>query len=119
MCASALQQAQVRKVYFAATDPKTGAVVSTDHFFDRPGLNHRVEYKGGLLAQEASSMLKAFFRARRERNKKLNQELGGRKARRDLMNREGALHKAKLLSRKTILPSLAEGPDTDPRDPLP
>lgn len=89
MCAAALQQARVKKVYFAAPDPKAGAVISTDHFFDREKLNHYVAWEEGPLTEEAAAMLKSFFRGRRLANKALNRELGGRAARRRLMEKAG------------------------------
>ena len=89
MCASALQQARIKKLYFAASDPKAGAVASVDHFFDRKELNHRVDWEAGLLAEEASALLKNVFKARRARNKALNQRLGGRGARKNFMEAHG------------------------------
>lgn len=116
MCASALQQARVRKVYFAAEDPKAGAVCSCDRFFEREGLNHSVEWERGPLTEEASAMLKNFFKARRERNKKLNQRLGGRAARRSLMESEGPSIKAQALPAEGISSSLPDRPDKDAVD---
>lgn len=89
MCASALQQARIKKVFFACRDPKAGAVCSTDHFFEREGLNHKVEWALGPFTEEASAMLKDFFKEKRRRNKELNRQLGGRGARRALMQEEG------------------------------
>lgn len=94
MCAAALQQARIKKVYFACRDPKAGAVCSTDHFFARAGLNHRVEWTEGPLTDEASALLKDFFRRRRARNKALNKKLGGRGARKALMETQGPALKA-------------------------
>ncbi len=118
MCASALQQARVAKVYYAAPDPKTGALVSTDRFFERPGLNHKVAYEGGLLEEEASAMLKQFFREKRSRNKALNKKLGGREARRKLMEQEGGLRKAKLRSGEGEGFGWENRPDGNASDPL-
>ena len=84
MCASALQQARINTVYFAAIDTKTGAVVSVDNFFDRDFLNHKVEYQAGLLEDESSSLLKQFFQDKRKRNKALEAELGGRSQRKQM-----------------------------------
>lgn len=66
MCASALQQARIKKVFFACTDPKAGAVCSCDHFLDKSHLNHKVLWEKGLLENEASSLLKQFFKELRE-----------------------------------------------------
>lgn len=65
MCAGAIVHARVQRVVYATTDPRAGAVESAFQFFDNAALNHRVEYQGGLLAAEASQLLKDFFKARR------------------------------------------------------
>lgn len=68
MCAGAIVQARIRKVYYAAADPKAGAAGSiTDVFAIRQ--NHQVYVAGGLMADEGSSILKLFFRERRQQNK--------------------------------------------------
>lgn len=65
MCLGAIVQARVRRVVYAAPDPKAGAVSSTMRFpFDR--LNHRPEILSGILAAESSALLRDFFRARRK-----------------------------------------------------
>lgn len=69
MCAGAIVHARVDRVVFAATEPKAGAIVSTQCFFDRPQLNYRVVAEGGLLAEEASELLKGFFSRRRAEKK--------------------------------------------------
>ena len=69
MCAGAIVHARLRRVVFAATEPKAGAIVSSQHFFEQPQLNHRVEYIGGCLQSEASEMLSEFFRRRRQEKK--------------------------------------------------
>ncbi|WP_188981259.1 tRNA adenosine(34) deaminase TadA [Pseudomonas matsuisoli] len=65
MCAGLIVHARVQRVVFAASEPRAGAVVSRSQFFDQDYLNHRVLLEGGLLAEEAGEMLKAFFKARR------------------------------------------------------
>ncbi|MGD8909721.1 MAG: tRNA adenosine(34) deaminase TadA [Chromatiales bacterium] len=70
MCAGAIVHARVKRVVYGAKDPKGGAAGSvfdllpSDHRF-----NHRVEIEGGLLQQECSDILKAFFRQRRRQQK--------------------------------------------------
>ncbi len=66
MCAGAIQQARIRHVYFGASDPKGGAVVSCGNIFDLPGLNHHVGYTGAILADECSTALSNFFRNLRQ-----------------------------------------------------
>lgn len=66
MCAMALVHARVARVVYAADDPKTGAAGSVFDTLISDRHNHRVEVQGGLLAEEASSLLRDFFRARRQ-----------------------------------------------------
>ena len=65
MCAGAIIQSHIRHVYFGASDPKGGAVCSKSRLFDLPH-NHHVEYTGGILEEEASALLKDFFRSLRK-----------------------------------------------------
>ena len=65
MCASAIMHARVRRLIYAASDPKAGACGSVLSVLNHPQLNHRVEVTSGLLADECGAMLTAFFRARR------------------------------------------------------
>jgi tRNA(Arg) A34 adenosine deaminase TadA len=65
MCAGAIAHARLRRLYFAATDEKGGAVESGVRFFDAPSCHHKPEIYGGLNASAAEAMLTAFFAARR------------------------------------------------------
>ena len=65
MCAGAIVQARVARVVYAATDPKAGAHRSIARLLDHPALNHRCAVTAGILQEEASTMLKDFFRERR------------------------------------------------------
>ena len=65
MCSMALVHARIGRVVYGATDPKTGAAGSVFDTLVSDRHNHRVTVEGGLLADEASSMLREFFRARR------------------------------------------------------
>lgn len=65
MCAAAISFARIRRVYFAAYDPKGGGVEHGPRVFDHPTCHHRPEVYGGLRETEAAAMLRAFFRARR------------------------------------------------------
>jgi tRNA(adenine34) deaminase len=62
MCAGAIIHARVRNVIFGTAEPKFGGVVTLAHTFDIEGLNHKVNYKGGLYAEEISAMMKSFFK---------------------------------------------------------
>ncbi|HEX7119755.1 MAG TPA: tRNA adenosine(34) deaminase TadA [Longimicrobiales bacterium] len=65
MCAGAMVLARIRRLVYAATDPKTGMCGSLACVVQDPRLNHRVELTRGVLAEEAGGILRAFFRARR------------------------------------------------------
>ena len=65
MCAKAIVDARIDSVIFAASEPKSGSLVSVDNFFERISLNHRVTFEMGLLEKESSDLLKSFFKARR------------------------------------------------------
>lgn len=65
MCASAIVHARVRRLVFGAWDPRAGAAGSVVDIFALPGLNHRVDVFGGVLAEECASQLKQFFAQRR------------------------------------------------------
>ena len=65
MCAGALVHARVRGLVFAVRDPKFGACVSLGRVLDHPMANHRLEFREGVLAEEARRLLQEFFRARR------------------------------------------------------
>jgi tRNA(adenine34) deaminase len=65
MCAGAILHARIARLVYAAADPKAGACGSVLSVMNHPALNHRVEVVEGVLAEECSSMLTNFFRARR------------------------------------------------------
>lgn len=65
LCAAALSFARIRRLYYAASDPKGGAVESGVRFFDAPTCHHKPDVYGGFREQEASAMLRAFFAAKR------------------------------------------------------
>ena len=66
MCAGAISFARLRRLYYAAPDPKGGAVDNGPRFFAQPTCHHAPEVYGGLRETEAAEMLRAFFRERRE-----------------------------------------------------
>lgn len=65
MCAAAIVHARVRRLVFGAWDPRAGAAGSIVDVFTLPGLNHRVDVFGGVLADECSRRLRQFFAERR------------------------------------------------------
>ncbi|MEY2586107.1 MAG: tRNA(adenine34) deaminase [Verrucomicrobiota bacterium] len=65
MCAGALVHVRMRRVIFGCADPRGGAAGGVVNLLQMPGLNHRCEIAGGILAQECAALLQSFFRARR------------------------------------------------------
>jgi tRNA(adenine34) deaminase len=69
MCAGLLIHSRIHRLVFAASDFKTGAVGSLFDLISDPRMNHQVEVRGGVLAQECGDKLSAFFKLRREQKK--------------------------------------------------
>jgi tRNA(adenine34) deaminase len=64
MCIGAAVQARIRRLVYGAHDPKSGAIQSMMEFpFGR--MNHRMEIRGGVLADECGKILRAFFEKKR------------------------------------------------------
>lgn len=66
MCAGAMIQARIRRLVYGAQEPRGGAVQSCFAVLSHPDLNHRVEVTSGILADDCSEVLRAFFVARRQ-----------------------------------------------------
>ncbi len=66
MCAGAMVLARLPRLVYGAADPKAGACGSLFDITRDPRLNHCVETVGGVLAEPASALLRAFFRRRRD-----------------------------------------------------
>ena len=65
MCAAAISFARIRRLYYAASDAKGGAVESGPRFFAQPTCHHAPDVYDGIRAGEAADLLRAFFRERR------------------------------------------------------
>jgi tRNA(adenine34) deaminase len=65
MCAGAISHARLRRLYYAAPDPKGGAVDNGPRFFGQHTCHHAPAVYGGIRETEAAAMLQAFFAARR------------------------------------------------------
>ena len=65
MCVGAMLHARVRRVIYAATDPKTGALGGAYDLLNSVSHNHSFEVKKGVLEEQSRAMLQAFFRGRR------------------------------------------------------
>jgi len=70
MCAGAIIQARVGRLFIGTTDPKAGAVGSVVDILGVDKFNHRVEVSYGLLMEECSKILKDFFKELRQRKNK-------------------------------------------------
>lgn len=69
MCAGAMVNARLGRVFYGASDPKAGACESLYEIPTDNRLNHRVLVVGGVLAEECGDLLRDFFRRRRKENK--------------------------------------------------
>jgi tRNA(adenine34) deaminase len=65
MCAGAMVHARVKRLVYAATDPRAGAAGTVFSIVQHPALNHRLECTGGVLAEECGTALRNFFQTRR------------------------------------------------------
>jgi tRNA(adenine34) deaminase len=65
MCAGAMAVARISRLYFAAADPKGGAVLHGPRLFAQPTCHHAPEVYSGMGEGEAGELLRGFFRGRR------------------------------------------------------
>lgn len=66
MCAGALINSRIKKVYIGALDQKTGAAGSVLNLFEDYTFNHKVEIERGIMSDECEKLLKDFFKHLRE-----------------------------------------------------
>lgn len=66
MCAGAIAHARIKRLYYAAEDPKGGAVDSGVRFFDAPTCHHKPDVYAGLESEKSAKLLLDFFRDRRD-----------------------------------------------------
>lgn len=65
MCIGALIQARISNVFYAAREPRTGAIESVCNLPSQPWYNHRLNVQGGLLQKQSKKLLEDFFSQRR------------------------------------------------------
>lgn len=65
MCATALSAARIRRLYYGASDPKSGGVEHGARVFSHPQCHHVPEVYEGIAGEESAALLKAFFAGRR------------------------------------------------------
>lgn len=69
MCAGAIVHSRVAKLVYGATEPKSGVVESQEVIFEKPYFNHQLEVEAGVMAEECTGVIQAFFKRRREEKK--------------------------------------------------
>lgn len=65
MCAAAIANARLRRVYFGAYDPKGGGIEHGPRIFDQPTTNHKPEVYGGIDEDAGAALLQDFFKDKR------------------------------------------------------
>jgi len=65
MCASAISQARIARLYYGAADPKSGGVAHGPRIFTHPQSHHVPEVYDGLSADQSAILLSAFFASKR------------------------------------------------------
>ena len=66
MCAAAISNARIARLYYGAADPKSGGVAQGPRVFAHPQCHHKPEVYDGIASQEAETMLRDFFAAKRD-----------------------------------------------------
>ena len=69
MCAGALINSRINKIYIGALDNKTGAAGSVLNLFDDYTFNHKVEVEKGIMVEQCETILKDFFKMLRKLKK--------------------------------------------------
>jgi tRNA(adenine34) deaminase len=69
MCVGAMVHARIKRLIFAAREPKAGAVCSRCEALNFDHLNHHIQWRGGVLSQPAGELLSSFFKERRNLKK--------------------------------------------------
>ena len=75
MCAGALINSRIKKVYIGTNDEKTGSVGSVFNLLEDYTFNHKVEFESGILKEECENMLKDFFKKLRKIKKNKSESL--------------------------------------------
>ena len=65
MCATAISASRIARLYYGASDPKSGGVESGPRIFEHPQCHHVPEVYGGIAGEDAAAILKEFFASRR------------------------------------------------------
>ena len=70
MCAGAIVQARIPKVYIGTMNPKAGCAGSLLNLLQFPAFNHQVEIESGILQDDCAALLTGFFKEMRDKKKK-------------------------------------------------
>jgi tRNA(adenine34) deaminase len=73
MCTGLLVHSRIERLVYGTTEPKSGVIESAMCLLDSPFYNHKIDILGGVLAQEAATLMSDFFTLRRESKRKLKQ----------------------------------------------
>ena len=74
MCAGLLVHSRIKRLVFAATDSKTGAAGSLINLAAHPELNHQIDIEQGIMSEQCSALISAFFKRRRLEKKQKKRE---------------------------------------------
>ena len=66
MCAGAIMHARIGELIFGAPEPKAGVARSQARVFEQSYWNHRIAWRGGVLAEQAQHLMQEFFKNRRK-----------------------------------------------------
>ncbi len=66
MCAGLIAEARIKRLYFAAEDPKSGGTLHGARVFEQPQCHHRPEIYPGISQKQAETLLRKFFLSRRK-----------------------------------------------------
>ena len=65
MCVGAMLHARIRRIIFGAKEPRFGALTSHMRVLDSTRFNHKIEWHGGVLAEQSSVLMRNFFKLKR------------------------------------------------------
>lgn len=65
MCAAAISFARMRRLYYGASDPKSGGIEQGPRIFTHPTCHHAPEVYAGIAEPESAALLRSFFAGRR------------------------------------------------------
>lgn len=69
MCAGAIVQARIPKIYIGTMNPKAGCAGSLLNLLQFPAFNHQVDIESGILQEECAALLSGFFKEMRQKKK--------------------------------------------------